>query len=120
MSNITTIEEKVDNRASLKEQIEVLEKRLKALNAEILADLTEAGLKDITTPLGNHVTVINQPITDINVDLLQSRLTPAQWNKVTTRVLSKPLLEAQVTIGKIDAAIVEECKFVKIAKRFLR
>lgn len=118
--NINTIEEQIDIRAALKEQIELLNKRLKQINIDLLANLDAAGLKKAITPLGNKVVVIEQEITAINADLLRDRLTPAQWNKVTERVLNEVLLDAMVTTGKVDATVVDECTYIAAEKRFLR
>lgn len=121
MSKTTVnVEEQIDHRASIKEQIELLNKRLTDVNKTILEALDAQGLDRLTTTLGNKVVVVEQTITDVNPDLLKDRLTTGQWNKVTERKLNKVLLDAQVTVGAIDQSVVAECTFVVAEKRYLR
>ena len=117
---VTNLEEQVDHRASIKEQIALLTKRLADVNTAILQGLDAHGLDRVTTTLGNKVVVVEQSVVDVNADLLKERITTSLWNKITERKINKVLLDAQVIVGGIDASIVGECSYVVCDKRFLR
>lgn len=114
-----TLTPSVELRQSLKKQLDALETQLAEVDAQIIDQMRNAGLKSIETSIGK-VTLI-QPVSVVwNEALLQDALTTAQWNRVTVRKVDKHLLEAELTVGRIDASIVEVARGTKESKPYLR
>lgn len=114
-----TLTPSIEFRQSLKKQLDALTLQLAEVDAEIIDAMRNAGLKSIETSLGK-VTLI-QPVSTVwNESILQDTLTTAQWNRVTVRKLDKSLLEAELTIGRIDSDLVLAAKSTKESKPYLR
>lgn len=114
-----TLTPSVELRQSLKKQLDALTAQLAEVDGEIIEAMRNAGLKSIETSIGK-VTLIQPTSIVWNESLLQDALTPAQWNRVTVRKVDKHLLEAELTVGRIDASIVEVARSTKESKPYLR
>lgn len=114
-----TLTPSVELRQSLKKQLDALTAQLAEVDSEIIETMRTAGLKSIETSLGK-VTLIQPTSIVWNETLLQDALTTAQWNRVTVRKVDKQLLEAELTVGRIDASIVEVARSTKESKPYLR
>lgn len=114
-----TLTPSVELRQSLKKQLDALTAQLAEVDSEIIETMRNAGLKSIETSLGK-VTLIQPTSIVWNETLLQDALTTAQWNRVTVRKVDKQLLEAELTVGRIDASIVEVARSTKESKPYLR
>lgn len=114
-----TLTPSVELRQSLKKQLDELTARLAEVDAIIIDQMRDAGLKSIETSLGK-VNLIQSSTTVWNESILQDVLTTAQWNRVTVRKLDKNLLDAELTIGRIETSLVESAKSTKESKPYLR
>ena len=114
-----TIINAVEARQVLKKQLDALTEQLNDIDQALIAQFQEQGLKSVETPLGK-VNLIQSNTVVWNDSILQDTLTPAQWNRITVRKVDKNLLEAELTIGRIDASLVEGAKSIKQSKPFLR
>ena len=104
-----------------KERIAELGKRLVELELSVIADLDKLKLTQIDLEdgavKGTIVRVTRVVIDDV---ALEAALTSTMWNKITKRSLDKTMLEAQIVVGKIDAAVVAGASEEKANKPFLK
>ena len=104
-----------------KERIAELGKRLVELELSVIAGLDKLKLTQIDLEdgavKGTIVRVTRVVIDDV---ALEAALTSAMWNKITKRSLDKTMLEAQIVVGKIDAAVVAGASEEKANKPFLK
>lgn len=114
-----TLVPSVELRQSLKKQLDALTTQLAEVDSQIIEAMRDAGLKSIETSLGK-VNLIQPATTVWNESILSDVLTTAQWNRVTVRKLDKSLLEAELTIGRIDSSLVDAAKSTKESKPYLR
>lgn len=114
-----TLVPSVELRQSLKKQLDALTTQLAEVDSQIIEAMRDAGLKSIETAIGK-VTLVQPASTVWNETLLQDALTTAQWNRVSVRKLDKSLLEAELTIGRIDSSLVAAAKSTKESKPYLR
>lgn len=114
-----TLVPSVELRQSLKKQLDALTTQLAEVDSQIIEAMRDAGLKSIETTIGK-VTLVQPASTVWNETLLQDALTTAQWNRVSVRKLDKSLLEAELTIGRIDPSLVAAAKSTKESKPYLR
>ena len=109
----------VEARQLLKSQLDELTAQLNDLDQTLIKEFQAQGLKSVTTALGKVHLVQNNTVV-WNEEILKEMLTPAQWNRVTVRKVDKNLLEAEVTVGRIESSLVEGAKSIKQSKPFLR
>lgn len=109
----------IESRQLLKKQLDELTEQLSKVDESIIAEFQAQGLKSVETALGK-VTLIQSNTVVWNESVLVETLSTAQWNRITERKLNKQLLEAELTIGRIDASLVEGAKSIKQSKPYLR
>lgn len=109
----------IESRQLLKKQLDELTEQLSKVDEAIIAEFQAQGLKSVETALGK-VTLIQSNTTVWSEEILKDTLTSAQWNRITERKLNKQLLEAELTIGRIDLSLVEGAKSIKQSKPYLR
>ena len=109
----------VEARQLLKSQLDELTAQLNDIDQTLIKEFQAQGLKSVTTALGKVHLVQNNTVV-WNEEILKEMLTPAQWNRVTVRKVDKNLLEAEVTVGRIESSLVEGAKSIKQSKPFLR
>lgn len=109
----------IEARQLLKRQLDELTEQLAKVDEAIIAEFRAQGLTSVTTALGK-INLIQSNTTVWNESVLESTLTTAQWNRITERKLNKHLLEAELTIGRIDPSLVEGAKSIKQSKPYLR
>lgn len=109
----------VNERITLKAEIDSLNERLKNLDEVVIEELNKEGLTKVETELGK-VNLIQSNTIVWNEEVLQELLTTAQWNRISVRKLDKSRLDAEVIVGRIDETLVEVAKRIKQSKPFLR
>lgn len=109
----------IEARQLLKRQLDELTEQLSKVDETIIAEFQAQGLKSVETSLGK-VTLIQSNTIVWSEEILKDTLTSAQWNRITERKLNKQLLEAEVTVGRIDPSLVEGAKSIKQSKPYLR
>jgi hypothetical protein len=109
----------IEARQLLKRQLDELTEQLAKVDEAIIAEFREQGLTSLTTVLGK-INLIQSNTVIWNDSVLEATLTTAQWNRITERKLNKHLLEAEITIGRIDPSLVEGAKSIKQSKPYLR
>jgi hypothetical protein len=109
----------IEARQLLKRQLDELTEQLAKVDEAIIAEFREQGLTSLTTALGK-INLIQSNTVVWNDSVLEATLTTAQWNRITERKLNKHLLEAEITIGRIDPSLVEGAKSIKQSKPYLR
>jgi len=114
-----TLVPSVELRQSLKKQLDALTTQLAEVDSQIIEAMRDGGLQSIETTIGK-VTLVQPASTVWNETILQDALTTAQWNRVSVRKLDKSLLEAELTIGRIDSSLVVAAKSTKESKPYLR
>lgn len=115
-ATLTTL---VNERLSLKAEIDSLNERLKNLDEIVIEELGKEGLTKVETELGK-VNLIQSNTIVWNEEVLQELLTTAQWNRISVRKLDKSRLDAEVLVGRIDESNIDVAKRVKQSKPFLR
>jgi predicted nuclease with TOPRIM domain len=115
----TSLSTLVENRIRLKEQLDSLTEQLKALDEVVIAEFQKEGLSKVETVLGK-VNLVQSNTVVWNEEVLEDRLTTAQWNRVTVRKIDKVRLDAEILVGRIDAELVDDAKSIKQSKPFLR
>lgn len=92
--------------------------------ADLISAMRAAGQETVSATLdsGANVkgTLVEGETVSYDFDRLKKQLTPAQWKKITVDVVDKTLLEAEVTVGNIDANVVAACSEVKPRKAFVK
>lgn len=119
MTTSTTLTTLAEERIRLKGELETLEKRLKDLDAVVIAEFQREGITKVETALGKVNLITNHTVV-WNEEVLQEILTTAQWKRVIVEKVDKARLEAELTVGRISADDVEVAKFIKESKPFLR
>lgn len=109
----------VRERQVLKAELDALAERLKTLDDSIISQFNEAGITKFQTDLGKVNLIVNNTVV-WNEEVLAEILPTAQWNRVSVRKLDKARLEAELTIGRIDADEIEVAKSIKQSKPFIR
>lgn len=109
----------IEARQLLKKQLDALTEQLSKVDEAIIAEFQAQGLKSVDTALGK-VTLIQSNTVVWSEEILKDTLTITQWNRITERKLNKQLLEAELTIGRIDQSLVEGAKSIKQSKPYLR
>lgn len=114
--SLTTL---VEERIRLKNELDALTERLKNFDATVIEEFQKADVTKVETALGKVNLVVSNTVV-WNEDILEGLLTTAQWKRVTVAKVDKVRLEAELTVGRIDAELVEQAKSVKQSKPFLR
>ena len=109
----------VRERQVLKAELDALAERLKTLDDSIIAQFNEAGITKFQTDLGKVNLIVNNTVV-WNEEVLAEILPTVQWNRISVRKLDKARLEAELTIGRIDADEIEVAKSIKQSKPFIR
>lgn len=118
-TNTNTLNTLAEERIRLKAEFDVLEKRLKELDAVVIAEFQKEGVTKVETSLGKINLITNHTVT-WNEEVLHEVLTKAQWERVTVRKVDKARLEAELTVGRISADEVDVAKSIRESKPFLR
>lgn len=119
MTTSTTLTTLVEERIRLKGELESLEKRLKDLDAVVIAEFQKGNINKVETALGKVNLVTNHTVV-WNEEVLQEILTMAQWKRIIVEKVDKARLEAELTVGRISADEVEVARSIKESKPFLR
>lgn len=107
--------------ARIKEQIEDLSEEKREVEEVIVASLKATGQKSVSANGGDlKGTLVEGSVITIDDEGLKKRLTAAQWKKVTKQVLDKERLEAEITVGNIDANEVAAVSTEKDRKPYIR
>lgn len=109
----------VEDRIRLKATIDDLVERLATLDADVIAQMQEAGLTKVETVLGKINLVQNHTVV-WNEEVLKELLSPSQWKRVIVEKIDKARLDAEIVVGRIDGGDVEVAKSIKQSKPFLR
>lgn len=102
--------------------------KVKTWQEELVGLMQTSGMKSTTVDAANgeHLSVTLVEGTSIVIDesLLKKKLGARMWDRVTSRVLDKRKLDANVAAGDIDPMVIAECSnevprtpFVKVARK---
>lgn len=93
------------------------------VETRLLADLVSRGVKTISAQVDGadlSGTVVQPERTTIDADGLEHDLTKRQWERVSSRVLDKELLEAAVAQGIVDISVVHKHSETKPTKGYVK
>ena len=105
---------------------EVAEKRRKAAQTELVTTLLGSDRDEIEVdnpedPDGPRLTakVVQPKRTEINATTLKKKLGAAKWKRVSTTVVDRKKLDAQVKAGEVDMADVAECSVITPTEAYI-
>lgn len=97
----------------LKNQRDTIAEQIKEVQDQVVATMTAEGKKSFKGVATNgdtlSATVVQSSRLNIDELKLARRLGKAAWMRVSTRVLDKKKLEAQIAAEKVDPMMVAEC-----------
>jgi hypothetical protein len=105
--------------ASLKRTIAEMDDERRTLEAELIQYMDSSHVKTLETDTGK-ATLVKSTSLRINEVALSNELTPAQWRKITRRVLDQKLLEDAVSRGSIDVNLVAKHSTEEARKPYLK
>lgn len=110
--------------ASIKAAEEVLSKQKEDIQAR-LVEIMQSNSRGTMTAKSSDGRVVKGTLVVaerviIDSDRLKDALPAKMWDKITTRVLDKGLLEAHVTTKAIDENVVASCSEIKANKPYVR
>lgn len=115
------LEDALNDLAVIKEKIADLNEEKAGIEEVIVKGLQKSGNRTVSTNNGDlRGTLVEGTTITIDADGLKKVLTAAQWKKVTKQVLDKERLEAEITVGNIDANTVAAVSTEKDSKPYIR
>ena len=111
------------NLLAVKADLEHLSKEKTRLESQVIALMEEWGddrYEIETDQLVAKAVIVRAERAKIDAEMLRENLTPALWNRVTTRVLDEKKLSAYVKAGDIPAAIVAEVTTIVQNRPYVR
>jgi hypothetical protein len=104
---------KVARLEELKHQSEQIVEEVNQIRAELLKDVTKAGVKTLPVEIGDRivkVTVVeSKSVLVIDEAALKNALGEKGWMRVSTRIMDRKKLEASIAANETDPQIVAEC-----------
>lgn len=114
-----TIQQKLIRLAKAKEEAKRVAEEVATMEAELIDEMQLKNQATVTSQ-GVKGTLVEASRVITDADKLKAALPAALWNKITTRVLDKGLLEAHIATGAIDAAVVAGVSEEKFNKPFVK
>ena len=116
-TDVTTMILKLD---ALKSQRAKLDAEITDLQAEVMSVMDD---KSVAVELPDRIittTKVQSVRTVINEPALKRALGQKYWMRVSSRMLDKAKLQAQMATGDIDPLVVAECTVEKPSKAYLK